>query len=101
MKAKTLAILQARTSSSRLPGKVLMPILERPVLFLQIERLMRCIEFDQLVVATSIDPSDDILAAVCEEFEVVCIRGSLDDVMDRFVQAAIPFQPDTLSLIHI
>lgn len=96
MSSKVLSILQARTSSSRLPGKVLMPILGKPMLFLHIERLRRCREFDQLVVATSIDPSDEALAAACESRGIACFRGSLNDVLDRFVQAARPYQPDTV-----
>lgn len=73
-----------------------MPILDQPMLFLQIERLLRCVEFDHLVVATSVDSSDDALAAACEEHGVACFRGSLNDVLDRFVQAALPYQPDTV-----
>ena len=54
-----LAILQARFSSSRLPGKVLQPILGKPMLLHQIERVRHSKMVDKLVVATSLDPSDD------------------------------------------
>lgn len=94
MKPRILAILQARTSSTRLPNKVLMPILGRPMLALQLERLKRCTTFSDLVVATSTDPSDDALAELCAREGVDCFRGSLADVLDRFVCAARPYAPD-------
>jgi len=90
---KTLAILQARVSSSRLPGKVLLPILGEPTLFRQIERIRRATRIEQLVVATSTDPSDDILASECLTRGIGCFRGSLDDVLDRFYRAAVSFRP--------
>jgi spore coat polysaccharide biosynthesis protein SpsF len=88
-----LGILQARTSSRRLPGKVLKPILGRPMLERQIERLRRARRLDKLVVATSTDASDDPIAALCEPLGVDCFRGSLDDVLDRFYQAARGYAP--------
>lgn len=91
-----LAVLQARTSSSRLPGKVLRPILGKPMLLRQIERLGRCREFDKLVVATSTSPDDDELAATLAAEGVAVARGSLDDVLDRFMTAARPFKPETV-----
>jgi spore coat polysaccharide biosynthesis protein SpsF (cytidylyltransferase family) len=96
MRLRVLGILQARTSSSRLPGKVLMPILGRPMLIRQIERLSRCVRLENLVVATSTDPSDDRLAALCRDAGIDCFRGSLDDVLDRFVEAARPYSPDAV-----
>lgn len=94
MAPRILAILQARTSSTRLPNKVLMPILGRPMLALQLERLKRCTTFSAMVVATSTDPSDDALAGLCAREGVDCFRGSLVDVLDRFVCAARPYAPD-------
>ena len=88
-----LGILQARASSRRLPGKVLKPILGRPMLERQIERLRRARRMDKLVVATSTDASDDPIAALCRQLAVDCFRGSLDDVLDRFYQAARPHAP--------
>jgi spore coat polysaccharide biosynthesis protein SpsF (cytidylyltransferase family) len=93
---KTLAILQARISSTRLPGKVLLPILGEPMLFRQIERVNRCARFDKLIVATSSDLTDDPLAFECTNHQVECFRWSLDDVLDRFVQAAKRYQPETV-----
>jgi spore coat polysaccharide biosynthesis protein SpsF len=86
-----LAIMQARMSSSRLPGKVLRPILGVPMLLRQIERISRSAKIDNLVVATSVAPSDNEIEQLCRSNGVECFRGSLDDVLDRFYQAAIQF----------
>lgn len=93
MSSECVAILQARMSSTRLPGKVLLPIMGRPMLLLQIERLKRCTRIDRLVVATSTDAADDVLHAACLGAGVECYRGSLADVLDRFYQAALRYQP--------
>jgi spore coat polysaccharide biosynthesis protein SpsF (cytidylyltransferase family) len=93
---RVLGIVQARTSSTRLPGKVLMPILGRPMLALQLERLRRSKCLTDLVVATSNDPSDDALAELCAREGVKVFRGSLSDVLDRFVKAARPYAPDVV-----
>lgn len=89
-----LAILQARYSSSRLPGKVLRPLLEKPMLYRQIERIKQARRIDALVVATSTAPSDDAIEAMCVDYGLQCYRGSLDDVLDRFYQAATKFKAD-------
>jgi len=83
-----LAILQARMSSSRLPGKVLADLQGEPMLARQIERLRRCATLDRLMVATSTEAADDAVAALCARIGVDCFRGSLDDVLDRFHAAA-------------
>jgi spore coat polysaccharide biosynthesis protein SpsF len=88
-----LGILQARMSSTRLPGKVLEPILGRPMLARQIERLGRSRRLERLVVATSQAADDDPIAGLCKELGLECARGSLEDVLDRFYQAALPFGP--------
>ena len=82
------AILQARMSSSRLPGKVLRPLLGQPMILRQVERLRRCRELDRIVVATSRDPSDDILAETLVQAGLETVRGPLDDVLGRFLLAA-------------
>lgn len=84
------AIIQARLSSSRLPGKVLKPILGRPMLELQIERVRRARRIDTLVVATSTAADDDPIAALCGKLGVRCHRGSLEDVLDRVHGAVLP-----------
>ena len=88
------AILQARVSSTRLPGKVLRPILGVPMIIRQIERIHRAQLIDKLIIATSTDPTDNTLADLCEEKNIVFFRGSLNDVLDRFYQAAKPLHPE-------
>jgi len=82
-----LAVLQARMSSSRLPGKVLKPLAGQPMVLRQIERLARARRIDRLVVATSTEPSDDPLAQMLAAASVAVHRGPLDDVLARFVGA--------------
>jgi len=89
-----LAILQARLSSTRLPGKVLKPILGVPMLLRQVERVRRARCIERLVLATSDDPSDDAIGKLCHENDIECFRGSLNDVLDRFYQAAKDKNPD-------
>ena len=91
-----LAILQARTGSTRLPGKVLSPILGRAMLALQVERVLRAEKIDELVLATTIDPADDPIERLAGELGVGCFRGSVEDVLDRFYQAALSSSPEHL-----
>jgi spore coat polysaccharide biosynthesis protein SpsF len=88
-----LAILQVRMSSTRLPGKVLRPILDRPMLSWQIDRINRSKAINRLVVATSRETSDDPIKAFCDRSEVICYRGELHDVLSRFRGAAEAFGP--------
>lgn len=83
-----IGILQARMGSSRLPGKVLMPVLGKPMLALQIERISRATLIDDLVVATTVSPLDDKIEELCSSLRVNCYRGSEDDLLDRYYQAA-------------
>ncbi len=80
----TLAIVQARTSSSRLPGKVLLPIGGKPMILYQLERLRRCQRLDRLVLATSGDSSDDALSDLVNAAGFTVFRGDLLDVLERF-----------------
>jgi len=75
-------------SSSRLAGKVLKPIIGKPMLARQIERIRRARRIDRIMVATSTDLSDDALQEVCTAEGILCFRGSLSDVLDRFYRAA-------------
>lgn len=84
---KSIAVIQARSSSTRLPGKVLKPILERPMILRQLERIRRARRIDDWVLATSTDASDDALTEVVRSAGVRVYRGSLDDVLARFVGA--------------
>jgi spore coat polysaccharide biosynthesis protein SpsF len=88
------AILQARTSSTRLPSKVLKPILGCSMLSLQIERIQRSKKIDKLIVATSNERSDNDIEDLCINIQIPCFRGSLDDVLDRFYQTATQYKPE-------
>ncbi|MFM8821643.1 MAG: cytidylyltransferase domain-containing protein [Phenylobacterium sp.] len=81
------AILQARMSSSRLPGKVMLPIVGKPMIELQIERVRRAVNISEVVVATSSDPTDDPLVEFLMRIGVRVVRGPLDDVLGRFLLA--------------
>ena len=85
---KTVAIIQARMGSTRLPGKVLMDLSGRPMLARQLARLERCARLDDLVVATSTEVRDDPVAALARAEGVRCFRGSEDDVLSRYIGAA-------------
>lgn len=91
-----VAVLQARMSSTRLPGKVLLRVCGKPLLQHQIERVLRSREIGTLVVATSDDASDDPIESLCKAMGVHVYRGSLSDVLDRTVRAAQPFKPQYL-----
>lgn len=82
-----VAIVQARMGSTRLPGKVLMPIDGIPMIELLLARLARATEVNRIVVATSVDPRDDPLADHVRALGHACKRGSELDVLDRYVQA--------------
>ena len=83
-----LAIIQARMGSSRLPGKVLLDLAGRPVLWHAVSRVRKARLVDQVLVATTDQPSDELVRRFCAEQSVQYFGGSEQDVLDRFVQAA-------------
>lgn len=90
------AIIQARMSSTRLPGKVLLPLAGKPVLAHVLTRIYSCRTIDKIIVATSDDPSDDPIANYCLNEGIEVFRGSLSDVLDRYYQCARRFNSDTI-----
>ena len=80
-----IAIIQARMSSSRLPGKVMKPLAGRPMIWHIVQRANACQQVDQVVVATSAEPSDDPLADFCVKAGISCHRGSLNNVLGRYL----------------
>ena len=93
MSRRTTIIIQARISSSRLPGKVLKDLCGEPMLLRQIERVRQCRMADQIVVATSDEASDDPIADLCAKAQIACFRGSLGNVLSRYHGAAVAFGP--------
>ena len=91
-----VAITQARMSSSRLPGKVLMPLAGRPVLEHVVNRVKACSTISEVVVATSTDESDDAISAWGQQAGIPVYRGSLQDVLDRYYQAAKLYKADAV-----
>ncbi|CAM5414881.1 cytidylyltransferase domain-containing protein [Niallia circulans] len=91
---KTIVIIQARMGSSRLPGKILKPLGEVNVLTYVVERCKRIRGIDQVIIATSTLAQDNIVEEWCLKQNVLCYRGSETDVLDRYVKAAQPYQPD-------
>ena len=77
------ATIQARLGSSRLPGKVLAPILGRPLIEYQIERIRRSKIINRVVIATTTNPQDDAIADLAQRLGCECFRGSGDDVIGR------------------
>lgn len=96
MQRKTVAIVQARMSSSRLPGKVLLPLGGKPVLWHVTERAKRVRGVDQVVVATSTEESDDIIETWCKANALECYRGPLLDVLRRYRSCASWYSADII-----
>jgi glutamate-1-semialdehyde aminotransferase/spore coat polysaccharide biosynthesis protein SpsF (cytidylyltransferase family) len=84
----TVAMVQARLGSTRLPGKVLAEINGKPMLWHVVRRLQRARRLDRVMVVTSTSATDDPLARFCADLDIPCFRGSEEDVLDRFYQAA-------------
>lgn len=88
------AIVQARMGSSRLPNKVMMPINEKPLLAYCIERIRQSKYIDQVIIATTTEPQDDVIFNWCNINNIACYRGSENDVLDRYYQAAQHYDLD-------
>lgn len=84
----TIIIVQARMTSTRLPGKVLLPLGGEPMLVRLLERLHRVQRVHGIVIATTTNTSDDPIAALCAQRGVPCHRGSEMDVLSRYAEAA-------------
>jgi spore coat polysaccharide biosynthesis protein SpsF len=93
---RIVAIIQARMGSTRLPGKVLMPLAGREVISHVVSRVSACNTIADVVVATSTDTSDDALEKWCEQNEIKVFRGSLNDVLDRYHMCALWAKADAV-----
>lgn len=93
---RTVVVIQARTGSTRLPGKVLLPLLGRPVLAHVVSRARGIAGVDEVVVATTTAPGDDAIETLCRAEGWPVERGSEQDLLDRYVQAARAHHADTV-----
>jgi len=94
------AVIQARMRSTRLPGKVLKPIVGQPLLWHIIHRLQKSELIQTICVATTADPADDTLAAYAQKLGAVVVRGPEDDVLGRFALAAHAIDPDVIVRVN-
>lgn len=90
---KTLLITQARTGSTRLPGKILLKVKDEELLKIHLDRLKKCNAVDRIVVATTINEEDGAILSLCQKWGITAARGSVDDVLDRFYQVAKDIKP--------
>lgn len=91
-----MAIIQARLGSSRLPGKVLLDLAGEPMLKRVVDRVKRARGVDEIVIATTLELRDDLLERMCAERNWPCFRGSEQDVLDRYYQAALSRKADVV-----
>lgn len=83
-------------SSTRLPGKVMREVLGKPLLGYLLERVKRVRNADEVVVATTVEPEDQQIAEYCQSLGVRVFRGSKEDVLDRYLKAAIASAADVV-----
>jgi spore coat polysaccharide biosynthesis protein SpsF len=96
MTGRVVCTIEARMTSSRLPGKVLLPAAGRPLLEHMVERLKRARTVDAIVIATTEHASSDPLQALADRLGVGCFRGSEEDVLGRVLGAAQAFDADVI-----
>lgn len=95
-KNKTNIIIQARMSSTRLPGKTLKPIMGRPMLSHLVERVQQVQAQHSLIIATTINPQDDAIESLAKKENILVVRGSEEDVLDRYYQACKAYPADLI-----
>jgi spore coat polysaccharide biosynthesis protein SpsF len=93
---KTAAIIQARMGSTRLPGKVMKDLKGKPVLWHVIERVKQAENIDQIIIATTTHRRDEIIFEKAKEWGVKAYRGSEEDVLERYYEAANNYETDTV-----
>ena len=88
---KILIVIQARIGSTRLPGKVMIPLAGKPLLCRMYERVAAANVPKEIVIATTMEREDDEVEAICKEFGMNCFRGHETDLLDRHYKATIDF----------
>jgi spore coat polysaccharide biosynthesis protein SpsF len=92
----TTAIIQARMSSTRLSGKVLLDLAGEPMLARVVERTRRARTIDRVIVATTVESEDEPIVKLCRSRDWAVSRGSRDDVLDRYYQTAVADRADLI-----
>ena len=95
-KINIVTVIQARTGSSRLPNKILLPLSNAPLLYRMYERVAASKLKGIIVIATTTDKSDDQVEELCKEYQLNCYRGHPTDLLDRHYQAAILLKADAV-----
>lgn len=90
------AIIQARMGSSRLPGKVMMKLLNKPVLWHVVNRVKKSKNINRVIIATTIEAEDDAIEDYCLKHNFELYRGSSEDVLDRYYKCAVEFGIDNI-----
>ncbi len=90
------AIIQARMGSTRLPGKVMLPLNGKPMLLYMINRVKRAKLVEKIVVATTMSKEDDIIVNLCKQNRIEFYRGTIKDVAYRYVATATEHSIDTI-----
>jgi spore coat polysaccharide biosynthesis protein SpsF (cytidylyltransferase family) len=91
---KILAITQARTGSTRFPNKIMKKIKDKTLLKIHVDRIKKSKRINSVIIATTNKQNDDLIENEAFKLKVNCFRGSEDDVLDRFYQAAKNYEPD-------
>lgn len=91
-----VTLIQARTGSSRLPNKVLLDVIGKPLLVRMVERVQMAAKVGQVVVITSNLPEDDVIESFCYIYDITCFRGHPFDLLDRHYHAAVYYHADVV-----
>lgn len=93
---RIVTIVQARMASTRLPGKVMLPLVGQPLLVRMVERVQAATLSGTVIVATSTKPEDDVLAELCHDKDLLCYRGDPEDLLDRHYRAGQALEATTV-----
>ena len=89
-------IIQARISSSRLPGKIMLSVCGKPLLLHLVERIKKSKEINKVIIATSKKTEDDLIFDLCKKKKIDVYRGSSDNLLSRYFQCAKKFRTDII-----
>lgn len=93
---KVVAIIQARMGSTRFPGKILKRVQGKTLLEIQLERLKHSTLIQQIVIATTTQEQDNLVVDLCKQLDIDFYRGSEEDVLSRYYEAAVAFKANVI-----